>query len=96
MKKRNKKTVFIVMQIIGIILLIFSFCSIFFNIFSITISSFIGIISILLILPESIDFFIYIIKNFPQEAFSTYKGKIITLPLVLIFFILLFVISLKK
>ena len=50
----------------------------------------------LLILPESIDFFIYILKNYPQGSFAPYKGRIITLPLVLIIFVVLFIISLKK
>lgn len=96
MQKRTKKPSLIIMQIIGYILLFFSLVAITINLFPMTISSLLGIISMLLILPETIDFFIYILKNFPQGAFSTYKGKIVTLPLLLIFFIVLFIISLKK
>ena len=96
MQKRNRKPVFEYMQIIGYILLFFTFISSIFDFFSMTVSSLLGIFSIFLIIPESIDFFIYILKNYPQGAFSTYKGKIVTLPLLLIFFIVLFIISLKK
>lgn len=96
MQKRNKKPSLVLLEMIGYMLLFFTFISLIFDFFSITISSLIGIISMLLILPESIDFFIYILKNYPQGSFAPYKGRIITLPLVLIIFVVLFIISLKK
>lgn len=96
MKKRTRKPILVFMQIFGIILLIFWVVSGILNLFSLTISSLIGIISMLLIIPESIDFFIFVLKNFPEETFVTYKGRIILLPLFLIGFIILFIISLKN
>ena len=96
MKKRTRKPILVFMQIFGIILLIFWVVSGILNLFSLTISSLIGIISMLLIIPESIDFFMYVLKNFPEEAFVTYKGRIILLPLFLIGFFILFIISLKN